>query len=71
NHPMFDKARSVYANNLKAQDYHRFHREKGSEINQRLHVSKAIKLVAENFKSSYIALVALCDGKWKEMLTVI
>ncbi|CAG8525999.1 6557_t:CDS:2 [Dentiscutata erythropus] len=75
NHPIFDKARSIYANDLKAQNYLRFHREKGSEINQRLHVSKAIKFVAENFKSAYIALVEddfpLCDGKWKEMLTVI
>ncbi|CAG8595249.1 11574_t:CDS:2, partial [Scutellospora calospora] len=75
NHPMFDKAKLRYANSSKAQNYLRFHREKGFKINQRLHVSKAIKLVSENFKSTYIALVEddfpLCDGKWKEMLTVI
>ncbi|CAG8637953.1 15918_t:CDS:2, partial [Gigaspora rosea] len=75
NFPDKPDARSIYANDLKAKNYLRFYREKGSEINQRLHMSKAIKLVAENFKSTYIALVEddfpLCDGKWKEVLTVI
>ncbi|CAG8570140.1 13023_t:CDS:2, partial [Cetraspora pellucida] len=57
NHPMFDKARSVYANNLKAQNFF-------DSIEK-----KVLRLTSDYI--SYIALVALYDGKWKEMLTVI
>ncbi|CAJ0841132.1 7810_t:CDS:10 [Entrophospora sp. SA101] len=75
NHTMFDKARAIYSNNFKAQNYLKFHREEGLEINQRLHVSKALRLVAENFKTTYVALIEddfpLCEDKWQEFLTVV
>ncbi|CAG8656195.1 48_t:CDS:1, partial [Paraglomus brasilianum] len=56
---------------LKAQKYLKWVQEDGYELNQRLHVSKAMKLVAENFKTTYYYYVALveddfplCEGKY-------
>ncbi|CAG8646869.1 991_t:CDS:2, partial [Paraglomus occultum] len=75
NHTVFDQAKKKYSTDLKAQRYLKWVQEDGYELNQRLHVSKAMKLVAENFKTTYVALVEddfpLCEDKWAELLTVV
>ena len=75
NHTVFDQAKKKYSTDLKAQRYLKWVQEDGYELNQRLHVSKAMRLVAENFKTTYVALVEddfpLCEDKWAELLTVV
>ncbi|CAJ0906767.1 1836_t:CDS:2, partial [Entrophospora sp. SA101] len=74
-HIVFDNVQAIYSNNSKAQNYLKFHREEGWEVDQRLHVSKALHFVADNFKTTYVGLIEddfpLCEDKWKELLTII
>lgn len=75
NHTIFSDAKEHYSNDLKAQRYLKWVHEEGHEVNQRLHVAKALKLVGESFKSTYVALIEddfpLCDNKWRELMTVV
>ncbi|KAI8373138.1 uncharacterized protein BYT42DRAFT_579315 [Radiomyces spectabilis] len=75
-HEQFDMARDRFANDPKGQQYLKWVREEGSQMNQRLHVSKALNLVTDNFPSTYVTLVEddfpVCGSKeWKQIETVV
>ncbi|KAI9031663.1 hypothetical protein CLU79DRAFT_693988 [Phycomyces nitens] len=76
NHSQFDAARERFANDLKGQQYIRWIREEGDQLNQRLHVSKALDLVTDNMQTTYIALMEddfpVCGAhEWREIENVI
>lgn len=76
NHSQYDAAKERFSNDLRGQKYIKWVREDGNEMNQRLHVSKALELAADSFESSYIALVEddfpVCGSKeWHEIENVI
>lgn len=76
NHSQFDAARERFSNDLKGQRYIKWVREEGSEMNQRLHVSKALQLATESFQSTYVALVEddfpICGSDaWRQLEHVV
>ncbi|KAI9494993.1 hypothetical protein BDB00DRAFT_786835 [Zychaea mexicana] len=76
NHSQFDVAREKFSNDLKGQRYLKWVREEGDQMNQRLHVSKALQLAADSFQSTYISLVEddfpVCGSDaWRNIENVI
>ncbi|EIE87873.1 hypothetical protein RO3G_12584 [Rhizopus delemar RA 99-880] len=76
NHSQYDLARAHFSNTPKGQQYLKWVREEGSELNQRLHVSKALDLATSNFESSYYALMEddfpVCGQReWHEIEKVV
>lgn len=75
-HAQFDAAKQHFSNTVKGQRYLKWVREEGGELNQRLHVSKALSHVTDTFQSTYYALMEddfpVCGKKeWHEVETVI
>lgn len=75
-HRQYDIARDRFSNDLKGQRYLKWVREEGTEMNQRLHVSKALSLASDNFQSTYVALLEddfpVCGpNEWREIENVI
>ncbi|KAF7731015.1 hypothetical protein EC973_001061 [Apophysomyces ossiformis] len=75
-HIQYDKAMERFAHDPKGQRYLTWVREHGSELNQRLHVSKALRLATEKYQSTYVALMEddfpVCGSKeWHTIQTVI
>ncbi|ORX88704.1 hypothetical protein K493DRAFT_319274 [Basidiobolus meristosporus CBS 931.73] len=74
-HPAFERAKMKFENTRKGQRYLRWVQEPGSEKNQHLHFSKAMKLVSETYQTSYIEIVEddfpLCENTWPDFLRVL
>ncbi|KAG0181468.1 hypothetical protein DFQ29_008250 [Apophysomyces sp. BC1021] len=75
-HLQYDQARKQFSNDVKGQRYIKWIREHGSQLNQRLHVSKALRLATENYQNTYVALMEddfpVCGSKeWREIENVI
>lgn len=75
-HAQFDAAKEHFSGTVKGQRYLKWVREEGGELNQRLHVSKALSHVTDTFQSTYYALMEddfpVCGKKeWHEIETVI
>ncbi|KAI8142555.1 hypothetical protein BJV82DRAFT_615269 [Fennellomyces sp. T-0311] len=76
NHSQFDIAKEKFSNDLKGQRYLKWVREEGDQMNQRLHVSKALQMATDNFQSTYVALVEddfpVCGrDSWRQVENVI
>lgn len=76
NHSQYDIAKDRLSNDLKGQRYLKWVREEGNQMNQRLHVSKALRLAADNFQSTYIGLLEddfpVCGAnEWREIENVV
>jgi hypothetical protein len=76
NHAQYDLAEAHFSKTTKGQRYLRWVREEGEELNQRLHVSKALDFAADTYPSTYYALMEddfpVCGVKqWHEIETVI
>jgi hypothetical protein len=76
NHSQYDAAQHYFSSTVKGQRYLRWVRENGDELNQRLHVSKALQLVQDTYKSTYYALMEddfpVCGRKeWREIENTI
>ncbi|KAK9768025.1 hypothetical protein K7432_001661 [Basidiobolus ranarum] len=75
NHTAFDRAKSKFESTRKGQRYIKWVQEPGFEKNQRLHFSKAMKMVSETYQTSYIEIVEddfpLCEDTWPEFLRVL
>ena len=76
NHTQYDIAKDHFSNDPKGQRYLKWVREEGDMIDQRLHVSKALSLVADNYQSTYIALLEddfpVCgENEWRQIENVI
>ncbi|KAI7867074.1 uncharacterized protein EV154DRAFT_571778 [Mucor mucedo] len=75
-HIEYDKAKAMFENTTRGRRYLKWIREEGNTLNQRSHVSKALSLAADNFQSTYIALVEddfpVCGTKeWRKIESVI
>jgi hypothetical protein len=76
NHSQFDAAMSHFSHTPKGQRYLKWVREDGNELNQRLHVSKALDLATREYPSTYYALMEddfpVCGKReWHEIENVI
>ncbi|KAI9323302.1 hypothetical protein BX666DRAFT_1885570 [Dichotomocladium elegans] len=76
NHTEFDLAKARFSNDLRGQQYLKWVRQDGNTFDQRLHVSKALSLAADNFQSTYVALIEddfpICgENEWRQMQNVI
>ncbi|KAG2216877.1 hypothetical protein INT45_009408 [Circinella minor] len=76
NHTQFDIAKNHFSHDPKGQRYLKWIREEGNLFDQRLHVSKALSLVADNYQSTYIALLEddfpVCgENEWRQIENVI
>ncbi|ORE05508.1 hypothetical protein BCV72DRAFT_306362 [Rhizopus microsporus var. microsporus] len=76
NHSQFDVAKAHFSDTVKGQKYLKWIREEGNELNQRLHVSKALTLATDRFESTYYALMEddfpVCGPReWHEIEKVI
>ncbi|KAK9761418.1 hypothetical protein K7432_013694 [Basidiobolus ranarum] len=75
NHSAFDRAKSSLESTRKGQRYIKWVQEPGTEKNQRLHFSKAMKMVSETYQTSYISIIEddfpLCENTWPEFLRVL
>lgn len=76
NHFQFDAAKERFSNDLRGQKYLKWVREDGNVFDQRLHVSKALSLAADNFQSTYVALVEddfpVCGKhEWRQIENVV
>ncbi|KAG1048790.1 hypothetical protein G6F43_008844 [Rhizopus delemar] len=56
-HAQYDLARAHFSSTVKGQRYLKWVREDGRELNQRLHVAKALQLATQQFESTYYALM--------------
>ncbi|CEP16142.1 hypothetical protein [Parasitella parasitica] len=75
-HLEFDRAKALYQPTERGQRYLKWIREEGDTLDQRSHVSKALGFAAENYQSTYIALVEddfpVCGAKeWRQIENVI
>jgi hypothetical protein len=75
-HSQYDLAQAHFSKTVKGQKYLRWVRDEGSDWNQRLHVSKALRLATESYNSTYYALMEddfpVCGIKeWHEIEKVI
>ncbi|KAI8072176.1 uncharacterized protein B0P05DRAFT_549193 [Gilbertella persicaria] len=75
-HAQYDIAQAYFSKTVKGQRYLRWVREEGEELNQRLHVSKALDYVGQHFQSTYYALMEddfpVCGlQEWHEIENVI
>ncbi|KAI9315717.1 hypothetical protein BX666DRAFT_1860890 [Dichotomocladium elegans] len=76
NHSGFDAARERYSTDPKAQRYIKWLREEGADVNQRLHVSKALRQAVGTFQSTYVALMEddfpMCGSNaWRDIENTI
>ena len=76
NHTQFESAKAHFSNTVKGQQYLRWIHEEGEELNQRLHVSKALDQVSNQYQSTYYALMEddfpVCGlHEWHEIENVI
>ncbi|KAI9493538.1 hypothetical protein BDB00DRAFT_822365 [Zychaea mexicana] len=76
NHTQYDVAKNRFSNDLKGQRYLKWVREDGDMFDQRLHVSKALSLAADNYQSTYIALLEddfpVCgENEWRQIENVV
>ncbi|KAI8366000.1 uncharacterized protein BYT42DRAFT_505407 [Radiomyces spectabilis] len=76
NHTQYDVARHNYADDSRGRHYLKWIREDGNLLNQRAHVSKALSLAADQYQSTYIALVEddfpVCGSReWRHIESVI
>lgn len=76
NHTQFDLAKHKFSNDLRGQRYLKWVREEGNAFDQRRHVSKALSLAADNFQSTYVALLEddfpVCGShEWHQIENVI
>jgi hypothetical protein len=76
NHSQYDLAQDYFSHTIKGQRYLKWVREDGEELNQRLHVSKALDYVTETYQSTYYALMEddfpVCGYReWQEIENVI
>lgn len=75
-HLEYDRAESLFQSSPRGQRYLKWIREEGDTLDQRSHVSKALSLAADNYQSTYIALVEddfpVCGTKeWRKIESVI
>lgn len=75
-HLEFDRAQDKFESTTRGRRYLKWIREEGDTLDQRNHVSKALNLAADNFQSTYIALVEddfpVCGIKeWQKIESVI
>lgn len=75
-HVEFDRAKRMFQSTQRGQRYLKWIREEGDTLDQRSHVSKALSLAADNYQSTYIALVEddfpVCGAKeWRQIESVI
>ncbi|KAK4510805.1 uncharacterized protein ATC70_005239 [Mucor velutinosus] len=75
-HVEFDRAKRLLQSTQRGQRYLKWIREEGDTLDQRSHVSKALSLAADNYQSTYIALVEddfpVCGAKqWRQIESVI
>ncbi|KAI8145391.1 hypothetical protein BJV82DRAFT_643693 [Fennellomyces sp. T-0311] len=76
NHTQYDVAKEHFSNDAKGQRYLKWVREDGDMFDQRLHVSKALSLVADSYQSTYIALLEddfpVCgENEWRQIENVV
>jgi hypothetical protein len=75
-HVQYDLAQEYFSKTIKGQRYLKWVREEGEELNQRLHVSKALSYATQTWPSTYYSLMEddfpVCGQKqWREIETVI
>lgn len=75
-HAQYDLAQAYFSNTVKGQRYLKWVREEGEELNQRLHVAKALDYVTDQYQSTYYALMEddfpVCGKhEWHEIENVI
>lgn len=76
NHTQYDLAKARFSADSRGQRYFKWVREEGNVFDQRLHVSKALSLAADNYQSTYIALLEddfpICGkNEWRQIENVI
>ncbi|KAI9487379.1 MAG: hypothetical protein EXX96DRAFT_552955 [Benjaminiella poitrasii] len=75
-HVEYDRAKRYFESTKRGKQYLRWIREDGDQLDQRNHVSKALSLAADNYQSTYIALVEddfpVCGAKeWRQIESVV
>jgi hypothetical protein len=75
-HVEFDRAKEKFESTLRGQRYLKWIREEGDTLDQRGHVSKALSLAADQYQSTYVALIEddfpVCGKKeWRQIESVI
>ncbi|KAG0182608.1 hypothetical protein DFQ29_003161 [Apophysomyces sp. BC1021] len=76
NHTQYDLAHEHFSADARGQHYIKWVRDSGEVLDQRLHVSKALKLAADRYDSTYIALLEddfpVCGPReWRELEHVV
>ncbi|KAF7731999.1 Transcriptional regulator of ribosomal bioproteinsis proteins [Apophysomyces ossiformis] len=76
NHTQYDLAQEHFSADPRGQHYIRWIRDSGGIVDQRLHVSKALRLAADTYDSTYIALLEddfpVCGPReWHELERVV
>lgn len=75
-HNQFDTVKRYYEHDARGQQYLQWVQGNGSDLNQRLHVSRALELAVDTYDSAYISLIEddfpICGRReWQELLTVV
>lgn len=75
-HSEYDKAKDMFESTTRGRRYIKWIQEEGNTFDQRSHVSKALSLAADNFQSTYIALIEddfpVCGTQeWRKIESVI